>query len=77
MIDKKDKPEIDEMWKFIDNFIRPNKLVPDKTSLTYEQVLSIFSILSDMDEMFKEITQINILQKEIDKEKSEKCQLLQ
>ncbi|MHB8601025.1 MAG: hypothetical protein ACYC6W_05320 [Nitrosotalea sp.] len=62
-----DKPSFDEMWKFIDSIMRPNELVPDKTILTYEQVFSIYSKLSDIDEMFKEIAQIAILKKELDK----------
>ncbi len=61
---------LDEMWQFIDNIMRPNELVPDKTSLTYEQVFSIYSKMSDIDEMFKEIAQIKILQKELDEEKA-------
>lgn len=33
------KPSLDQMWQFIDNIMRPNELIPDKTSLTYEQVM--------------------------------------
>lgn len=53
------------MWEFIDNIMRPNELVPDKTILTYEQVHAIYSKLSEIDEMFKEFVQINILKKEL------------
>lgn len=67
-MNKNEKPTLDEMWQFIDNIMCPNKLVPDKTSLTYEQIFSIFSKLSDIDEMFKEIAQIKILQKELDED---------
>ncbi|MHB8546795.1 MAG: hypothetical protein ACYDAJ_08525 [Nitrosotalea sp.] len=62
-----DKPSLDEMWQFIDNIMCPNELVPDKTILTYEQVFSAYSKLVEVDEMFKEIAQIAILKKELDK----------
>jgi hypothetical protein len=58
------------MWQFIDNIMHPNELIPDKTSLAYEQVFAIYSKLSEIDEMFKEFAQINILKKELDKEKT-------
>jgi len=62
-----EKPSLDEMWKFIDEIMRPNELVPDKSLLTYEQVFSIYSKLYEIDRIFKEITQINILKKELAK----------
>lgn len=65
------KPSLDEMWKFIDGLMRPNELVPDRSILTYEQVFTIYSKLADIDEMFKEIAQIRILRKELNKEKSQ------
>ena len=55
------------MWKFIDEIMRPNELVPDKSLLTYEQVFSIYSKLYEIDRIFREITQINILKKELAK----------
>ena len=63
----KDKPFLDEMWQFIDNIMCPNELVPDKTILTYEQVFSVYSKLVEIDEMFKEIAQVAILKKELNK----------
>lgn len=63
------KPTLDEMWKLIDGLMYSNKLVPDRTVLTYEQVFFIYSKLSDIDEMFREIAQISILRKELSKEK--------
>jgi hypothetical protein len=69
MMDRKDKPEIDDMWQFINNIMRPSELVPDKTSLTNEQIFSVYSKLSDIDEMFRDIAQIKNLQNGIDKEK--------
>ena len=66
MTDTDDK-DLDDMWQFIDNIMRPNELVPDKTILTYEQVFSVYSKLVEIDEMFKEIAQVAILKKELNK----------
>ncbi|MDH2908089.1 MAG: hypothetical protein PXX83_08355 [Candidatus Nitrosotalea sp.] len=63
-----DKPSLDEMWQFIDNIMRPNELVPDKTILAYEQVFLVYSKLVEIDEMFKEIVQVAILKRELDKQ---------
>lgn len=63
-------PSLEEMWKFIDKLMYPNELVPDRSTLTYEQVFSIYTKMAEIDEMFKEIAQINILKKELNKEKS-------
>ena len=66
------RPPLDEMWKFIERLMRPSELVPDRSILTDEQVFAIYSKLADIDEMLKEIAQINILRKELNKEKSQK-----
>ena len=63
------KQSLDEMWKFIDKIMLPNKLVPNKSILTYEQVFSIYSKLYQIEEMFKEVAQMNILKKERSKQK--------
>ena len=65
------KPSLDEMWKFIEGLMRPSELVPDRSILTYDQVFVIYSKLADIDEMLKEVAQINILRKELNKEKSQ------
>ncbi len=63
------KQSLDEMWKFIDELMRPNELVPDKSSLTYDQVYSIYAKLYQIDEVFREIAQIKILKKGLEAEK--------
>lgn len=63
-----EKPSLDKMWKFIDEIMHPNELVPDKSSLTYEQVFSIYSKLYEIDRIFREIAQINMLKKELAKQ---------
>ncbi|HZS73385.1 MAG TPA: hypothetical protein VFA69_02670 [Candidatus Nitrosotalea sp.] len=58
-----EKPSLDKMWKFIDEIMRPNELVPDRSVLRYEQVFSIYSKLYEIDMIFREIEQINVLKK--------------
>ena len=70
MVNNNHTPSLENMWKFIDKIIRPNELILDRTNFTYEQVFSIYSKMTEIDEMFKEIAQINILRKELNKEKS-------
>ena len=65
------KLSLDEMWKFIDNLIRPNELVSDRKILSYDDVFVIYSKLADIDEMLKETAQISILRKELNKERSQ------
>jgi len=68
-INNGNKPSLDEMWKFIDVIMRPNELVPEKSTLTYEQVFYIYSRLVEIDEMFRELEQISILKKGINESK--------
>jgi hypothetical protein len=70
VIDEENKPSLDEMWHFIDNILRPTEIIPDKTSLTCEQVFSVYSKLCEIDEMFKEFAQIEMLKKAVEEEKS-------
>ena len=60
-----EKPTLDEMWRFIDNIMRPNKLVPDRSTLSYEEVFSVYSKLCEIDVMFRDIEQIKIFKKEL------------
>ena len=58
----------DEMWKYIDDLIRPNELVSDRKILRYDDVFTIYSKLVEFDQVFRELLQIRLLQKETDKE---------
>lgn len=58
-----EKPSLEKMWKFIDEMMRPNELVPDRSVLRYEQIFSIYSKLDEIDKIFQEIEQINNLKK--------------
>ncbi|HZS74795.1 MAG TPA: hypothetical protein VFA69_09885 [Candidatus Nitrosotalea sp.] len=59
------QPSLNEMWKFIDNMMRPNNLVPDKSILTHDQVFQVYSKLYEIDHMFNDLAQVNILKKEL------------
>jgi len=58
-------PSLNDMWKFIDNMMRPNNLVPDKSIFTYDQVFPIYSKLCEIDNIFNDFAQIAILKKEL------------
>ena len=72
MPDEKNMPSIDEMWQFIGMMMHPNELIPDKTSITDEQLFSIYSKMKDLDKIFKELEQVKTLQKNLDEEKAKK-----
>lgn len=61
------KLSLDEMWKFIDGIIDTNELVPDRRILRYDDVFVIYSKLAEFDQVFRELLQIRLLQKEIEK----------
>lgn len=58
---------LDEMWKFIDHLTRPNELVHERKILTYDDVFAIYSKLVEYDQVFRELLQIRLLQKENEK----------
>ena len=60
-----EKPSLEKMWRFIDEMMRPNKLVPDRSVLRYEQVFSIYSKMDEINLIFQEIEQINMLKKSL------------
>ena len=61
------KLSLDEMWKFIDDLTRPNGLVQDRKILSYDDVFAIYSKLVEYDQVFRELLQIRLLQKETEK----------
>lgn len=62
---RKSKPPLDEMWKFIDAIMNPHILIPNKSSLSSEQVYFIYSRLVQIDETFRELEQISIFKKRV------------
>jgi hypothetical protein len=61
----KHHPSMDEMWKFIDDMMRPNDLVPDKSVFTYDQVFPVYSKLYEIDDIFSDFAQISIFKQEL------------
>jgi hypothetical protein len=61
----KHHPSIDEIWKFIDDMMRPNDLVPDKSVFTYDQVFPVYSKLCEIDDIFNDFAQISIFKQEL------------
>ena len=61
------KLSLDDMWKFIDDLTRPNELTPDRKILSYDDVFVIYSKLAEYDQVFRELLQIRVLQKETEK----------
>lgn len=61
-----EKPTVDQMWKFIDHIMHHNQLIPDRKTMTDEQVFSIYSKLCEIDFICNDIKQINILKKVLD-----------
>jgi hypothetical protein len=57
------------MWEFIESLMQTNILISDRSILTYDQVFALYSKLLDIDQMIRELKQIDILKKETDKEK--------
>jgi hypothetical protein len=64
------KKTLEEMWKFIEDVLSPYDLVPKRDSMTNDQILTLYSELSEADELFRQLAQIAILKKEIDKSKA-------
>ncbi|MDE1770557.1 MAG: hypothetical protein KGI28_08415 [Thaumarchaeota archaeon] len=60
------KLPIEELWKIIEKLSIGHK-IPDKTMIDYEQVLELCVILKVADEKFRNLEQIAILKKELNK----------
>jgi len=58
-------PSLNEMWEFIGSMLRPNALVPDKSIFAYDQVFPVYSKLCEIDAIFNDFAQINILKQEL------------
>lgn len=54
-----------EMWTFIENTLVTYDRMPDRKDLTDQQICALYSRLAQVDEMFRELTQISIWKKEI------------
>lgn len=54
-----------EMWTFIENTLVTYERMPNRKDLTDQQICELYSRLEQVDEMFRELTQISIWKKEI------------
>ncbi|MBI3640287.1 MAG: hypothetical protein HY223_08240 [Thaumarchaeota archaeon] len=61
----------DEMWQYIEKMLLPYDLVPTKNELTHIQISDLYSNLMTVDELFRILTHIVILKKEVDRLKQE------
>ena len=55
------------MWSLIEEVLTPLDSVPDKTKMSEEQVLKLYHIIKEANEMFRMLAQIIELKKAIDK----------
>lgn len=56
---------VSEMWAFIENTLVTYEKTPNRKDLTDQQICALYSKLTQVDEMFRELTQISIWKKEI------------
>lgn len=54
------------MWSLIEQILTPWESVPDKTKMSEEQILKLYHIIEEADEMFRMLAQIAELKKAID-----------
>lgn len=55
------------MWSLIEEVLTPLDSVPDKTKMGEEQILKLYHIIKEANEMFRMLAQIIELKKAIDK----------
>ena len=64
---KDEKISVDQMWSLIEEVLTPWYNVPDKTKMSDEQVLKLYHIIKEADDMFRMLAQIVELKKAIEK----------
>ena len=55
------------MWLVIEEMLSPCDSVPDKAKMSEEQIVKLYSIVKEADELFRMLQQIAELKKEIDR----------
>ena len=60
-----EKISVDQMWSLIKDVLTPWDIVPDKTKMSDEQILKLYHIINEANEMFKMLAQIAELKKTI------------
>ena len=64
---KDEKISVDQMWSLIEEVLTPWYSVPDKTKMSDDQVLKLYHIIKEADDMFRMLAQIAELKKAIEK----------
>ena len=54
------------MWSLIEETLTPLDSVPDKTKMNSDQILKLYNIIIEANEMFRMLSQIAELKKAID-----------
>ena len=54
------------MWSLIEKVLTPWDIVPDKTKMSNDQILKLYHIINEANEMFRMLAQIAKLKKAID-----------
>jgi hypothetical protein len=66
-VSKRQKISVDQMWSSIEEILTPWDSVPDKTRMTDKQIMKLYSIIIEDEELFRMFSQIDKLKKSIDK----------
>ncbi|MDE1770422.1 MAG: hypothetical protein KGI28_07730 [Thaumarchaeota archaeon] len=56
---------IGEMWTFIESILTSYTTMPRRKDLTNQQICELYSKLVQVDDIFRELTQISILKQDI------------
>ena len=54
------------MWSFIEEVLAPWNSLPDKTKMNDEQILKLYHIIIEADELFRMLAQIYVLKNAIE-----------
>jgi hypothetical protein len=60
------KIPVKQMWSLIEEILTPWDSVLDKTKMSDKQIMKLYSIITEADELFKMLAQIAKLKKAID-----------
>ena len=63
---KNKKVSADQMWALIEETLAPWDSLPDKTTMTEEQISNLYHTIVEANEMFRMLSQIAELKKSID-----------
>ena len=64
---KMDKPHVEDMWIFIDELLPRYGDIVNRSTMNYDQVFKLFSIIKDSYHMFQILAQTAVLKKSTNK----------